>query len=101
MYIIQFPKTTVLDYLKQVLLPDTFEDFVHHSVLDMMVFFLEEKQGMKVNDDCSLWYNRVDDFLMSVWKRRKEISYGKGLACKLSQNNPKFERSQITHIQLP
>ena len=70
-----------LDYLKQVLLPDAFEDFMHRSVLDKTVFCLGEKQGMIVNDDCSLWYNRVGDFLMLVWERRKENLYGKGSVC--------------------
>ena len=53
-----------LDYLKQVLLPDVFEDFMHRSVLDKMVFWLGEKQGMIVNDDCISWnmYNRIGDF---------------------------------------
>ena len=46
---------------------------------------------MIVNDDCSLWYNRIGDFFMSVWDRRKEILYGKGSACKVSQNNPTLE----------
>ena len=58
------------------------------SVLDKTVFCLGEKQGMIVNNDCSLWYNRVGVFLMSVWERRKEISYGEGSVYKVSQNNP-------------
>ena len=62
----QFPKTNFLDYLKQLLLPDVFEDFVHHSAFDKTVFYLGEKQGMIINDDCSLWYNKVGDILMSV-----------------------------------
>ena len=44
-----------------------------------------------MNDDCSWWYNGVGDFLMSVGERRKEILYGKGLACKVSPNNPTLE----------
>ena len=52
----------LLDYLKQVLLLDTFEDYMCCSGLDKTVVRLGEKQGMIVNDDCSLWYNRVGDF---------------------------------------
>ena len=55
------------------------------------VYCLGEKQGMIVNDDCSSCYNRVGDCLMSIWERRKEILYGKGLACKFSQNDPTLE----------
>ena len=62
-----------------------------HSVLDKMVFCLGEKQGMIVNDDCSSWYNRVGEFLISVWERRKEILYGEGSACKVSRNDPTLE----------
>ena len=61
------------------------------SILDKTVFCLEEKQGMIVNDDCSLWYNRIDDFLMSAWERRKEILYDEGSAYKISQNDPTYE----------
>ena len=71
-------------------LPDAFEDITHHRVLDEMVFCLGEKQGMIVNGDCSLWYDRVGGF-MSVWKRRKEILYGEGSACKVSQNDPTLD----------
>ena len=46
-----------VDYLKQVLLSNAFEDFMHRSIFDKMVFCLGEKQRMIVNDDCSLWYN--------------------------------------------
>ena len=51
------PKDKSLDYLKQVLLLVAFEDFMHHSILDKMVFCLGEKQGMIAYDDCSPWYN--------------------------------------------
>ena len=50
--------------------------------------YLGEKQGMLVNDECSSWYNKVGDFLMSVWDRRKEILYGNGSIGEVSQNNP-------------
>ena len=72
-----------------MLLPDTFQDFVHRSILDKKVFCLGENQGMIVNDDCSLWYNRVGDFLMSVWERRKDGE--RGSVCKVSQNDPTLE----------
>ena len=28
---------------------------------------------MLINDKCSPWYNRVGNFLLSVWDSRKEI----------------------------
>ena len=34
---------------------------------------------MLINDECSSRYNRVGEFLMSVWDRRKEILHGDGL----------------------
>ena len=43
---------------------------------------------MLINDECSSWYNKVGDFLMSVWDRRKEILYGNGLVVEVGQNNP-------------
>ena len=46
---------------------------------------------MRVKDDCNLWYNRIGDFFMSVRERRQEILFGKGLACKVSQNNLTLE----------
>ena len=59
-------------------------------VFDKAVFCLGEKQGTctSVNDECGLWYNRVGDFLLSVWDRRKEILYGKGSSNYVSQTNP-------------
>ena len=66
-------KTKFLDYLKQVLLSDAFEDFMCCSTLDKTVFCLGEKQG--VNDDCSSWYNRVGDFLMSIYGRERRKFY--------------------------
>ena len=48
---------------------------------------------MIVNDDCSWWYNRVGDFLMSVWEKRKEILYGEEsqydpiIKCEANGNN--------------
>ena len=67
------PKDKFLDYLKQVLLPDAFEDFMHRRVFNKTVLCLGEKQGMIVNNDCSSWCNRVDDILMSIRERRKEL----------------------------
>ena len=67
-----------------MLLPDEFEAFMHHRVFNKMVFCLGEKQGMIINNGCSSWYNRIGDFLMSVWERRKEILHGKGPTCKVS-----------------
>ena len=42
---------------------------------------------MLINDECSYWYNRVGDFSLSVWDRRKEILYGNGRVYGVSQNN--------------
>ena len=74
--------------MKQVLTSEAFEAFIHGSIFDKAVFCLGEKQGMLVNDECSSWYNKVGDFLMSVWDRRKEILYGNGSIGEVSQNNP-------------
>ena len=43
---------------------------------------------MLLNDECSSWYKRVGDFLVSVWNRRKEILYSNGSACRTQQSNP-------------
>ena len=45
-----------------------------------------------VNNECSSWYNRVGDFLLSVWNRRKQLLYIDGSACTARQNNPTSER---------
>ena len=43
---------------------------------------------MLINDQCSSWYNKVGDFLMSVWNRRKEILYGNGSTDEVGQTTP-------------
>ena len=79
----------VLDYyMKQVLASEAFETFTHGSIFDKAVFCVGEKQGMLVNDECSSWYDKVGDFLMSVWSRRKEILFGNGSIGDVGQNNP-------------
>ena len=75
-------------YTKQILTLNAFEAFNYSSIFDKMVFCLGEKQGMLINNECSSWYNRVGDFLMSVWDRRKEILYGNGLVGKVIQTTP-------------
>ena len=82
---------TFFDYLKQVLTPKAFEAFTQSSIFDKTIFCLGEKRGVLVNDDCSSWYNKVGDFVMSVWDRRKEILYGNGSLGEVSQNNPTQE----------
>ena len=77
-----------MDHMKQVLTSEAFEAFIHGSIFDKAVFCLGEKQGMLVNDECSSWYNKVGDVLMSVWDSRKEILYGNGSIGEVSQNNP-------------
>ena len=86
-----FQRHVFLDYLKRVLLPDDFEAFLCSNSFDKTVFCLGEKQGMLINDECSCWYNRVGDFLLSVLDRRKEILYGNGQVYKVSQTNPTQE----------
>ena len=44
-----------------------------------------------VNDDCSSWYDRIGDSLMSVGVTRNEHLYGEGSTCKVSQSNPTLE----------
>ena len=34
------------------------------------------------------WYNRVGDFLLPVWDKKKEILYGNGSTDYVSQTNP-------------
>ena len=67
------PRDIFVDYLKQVLLPDALETFLHSSIFDKAVFCLGEKLGMLVNDECSSWYNRVGDFLLWVLEQRKKF----------------------------
>ena len=80
------PKTNFLDYLKKVLPVDTFEAFLRGSIFNKTAFCSGEKQGMLVNDECSSWYNKVGDFLVSVWDRRKEILYGNESVCMARQD---------------
>ena len=49
---------------------------------------LEGKQGVLVDDECSSWYNRVDNFLVSFWDGRKQFLYMDGSACMARRNNP-------------
>ena len=39
-----------------------FEAFLYDSIFDITPFYLGEKQGMLVNDECSSWYNRIGNF---------------------------------------
>ena len=43
---------------------------------------------MLVNVKCSSQYNRVGEFLASIWDRRKQVLYSDGSACKAQQINP-------------
>ena len=71
-------KENFLCYMKQVLTLEAFKTFTQGSIIDKAVLCLGEKQGMLVNYECSSWHNKVGDFLMSVWDRRKEILYANG-----------------------
>ena len=62
-----------MDYLKEILPLDTFEAFLRGSISNKTAFCLGEKEGMLVNNKRNSWYNRVRDFIASVWDRRKEI----------------------------
>ena len=62
MCLIWFTATNFMDYLKEVLRPDTFKAAFQGSVFDKTAFHLGEKQGMLVNNECSSWYNRVGNF---------------------------------------
>ena len=72
------------DFLKQVLTPKAFQVFHHSGVFDKLVFCLGEKQGMYLVNECILWHNKVEDFKMSVWDRRKEVLHGNGLVGEIS-----------------
>ena len=74
--------------MKQILALEAFKAFNNSSIFDKAVFCLGEKQGMLINDECSPCYNRVGDFLISVWDRRREILYGNGLLVEVNQKNP-------------
>ena len=43
---------------------------------------------MLLNDECSSWYSRVGEFIMSVWDRRKEVLYGNGSIGEIRQSTP-------------
>ena len=74
-----------------VLPPDAFETFLHGSIFDKTAFRLLERQGtctcLLVNNECSSWYNRVGDFLVSIWEIRKQLLYTNESACMARQNN--------------
>ena len=60
-----------------VLLMGTFEAFLHGSILNKTVFCLEEKQGILLNNECSI----VGIFKASAWHMRKQLLYVNGPAC--------------------
>ena len=66
------PRGKISKYLKQVLLSETFDAFLCSSVVNKVLFCLGEMKGMLVNNECSLWYSRVGDFLcwfgLRKWK---------------------------------
>ena len=45
------------------------------------VFYLRDKQGMFMSDECSSLCNRVGDFLLLVYDRRKELFCVNSSAC--------------------
>ena len=77
-----------LDYLRQVPTPSASEAFHHDSTFNKAVFCLGEKQGTLVNNECSSWYTKLGDFVMSVWGRRKEILYDVRSVGEASQTSP-------------
>ena len=72
----------------QAKLHHVFEALLHGSIFDKTAFYLEEKQGMLVNNECSSWCNTVSDFLVSVWDGRKQLFCIDGAVCMPRQNNP-------------
>ena len=77
--------------MKKIHTLEAFEAFNYSSVFDNIMLCLGEKQGMMINDECSSWYNRVGNFLISVWDKRKDILYGNGSVVEFNQNNPTAE----------
>ena len=57
------------------------------SIFDKTVLCLGKKQGILINNECSSWYNRVGNFFVSVWDRRKPLLYVDRSACMTWQNN--------------
>ena len=83
--------------MKQILTPEAFKAFNHSSIFNKAVFCLGEIQGMLVNDKCSSWYNRVGDFVMSAWNRRKEILYGKWIGRRGQSKQPHYRVQSQWH----
>ena len=48
--------------LEKVVLLDAFEAFLLNSTFNKTIFYLGEKQGLLVRDECSSWCNRVGNF---------------------------------------
>ena len=59
------PGAKLLDCLNQLLLPDTFEGFLHGNIFNKAVFCIGEKQDRLVNDECGSWYDRAGDLTLS------------------------------------
>ena len=57
------------------------------AAFSIKLCFVQVKTKKSINDECSSWFNRIGDFLMSVWGRRKEILYGNGLVGEVNQSN--------------
>ena len=73
--------------MKQILTPEAFKAFNYSSSFDKAVFCYT-KQGMLIKDECSSWYNRVGDSLISVLDKRKETLYFNGLVVEVNQLKP-------------
>ena len=43
---------------------------------------------MFVNDECSSWHNRADNYLVSVWDRTKQLLYSYGSKCRAHKTIP-------------
>ena len=59
--------------MKQIILQDAFEAFLHSSIFISAVYWLGDKQGVLVNNECSFCCKRVDTSLLPVLDRREEI----------------------------
>ena len=62
----QFLVIKHFDSFSQFITLDIFEAFHHGSIFNKLVLCLSEKQATLINNDCSSWYNIVEDFVKSV-----------------------------------
>lgn len=59
------------------------------------MFRIRKARQVSKQSSFSSWYNRVDIFLLLVWKRRKEIFCSSRTAYGVYQTNPKIVRPVV------